>query len=112
AAAAASRQYCQLGTGGASHCGQGFQRRSGAVELPAAMVRHDHAVTTDGCSALGILRALDPFEQELPRPEAADALDRVPVESRVHLAPDRRGDVGLAIARELVALEVRHARQP
>ena len=45
---------------------QRIQGRGGAIELPAAVVGHDDTVAADGRCALGVVRALHAFEEQLP----------------------------------------------
>jgi len=57
------------------------------------VVRDHDAVAADRNRALGVVDALDAFQEQLAGPEAAQLLDVFPVEARVHLAPDRGDDV-------------------
>ena len=80
----------------------------GAVQLPAAVVGKHDAVAAGRERALGIVRAQDAFQQQLPRPEVAKALHVVPAERRVeHAMPDEGIDV--APGSEL-ALDIDEAR--
>ncbi len=75
------------------------------------MVGDHHPVAADRRGALGVVGPLHAFQEQLARPLVAQALDVFPVESGVHLAPDRGDDVGAGRRAELVAGQVGHARQ-
>src|ERR1041385_3050493 len=76
------------------------------------MVRDYDAVAAHRDGALGVVRALNAFQEQLARPLVAQLLDVVPVEPGVHFASDRRHDVGAGRRAEAVALHVGHAGQP
>ena len=71
------------------------ERRPRPVELAAAMITEDHALTADIGGMFGVLDGHDALEAERPAPFGDHLLERVPIECLIEhfgeILADRRG---------------------